>query len=292
MTGNGWVKLHRTILTDSRVRGLSPSHRWTFVAYLMIAQHEGRWRGYLTDDEGRNLTGTEKAALAGLGDRSVVLRHERDLLDAGLLVRTDGDRLKIKNYDKYQAKTPAESVAEPVAKMQQAEPVVANVVANVVAEPVAELQQTSTESTAYKKRRSKEEETTQPTPPTPVTGADWAKQHIIEGNPWYATAQNLRRKLKAHIGSSTVWLATKLRDTYGDIYTPAQVDAQIDKRAAEGWTGVYWELFKEGNNGHSRRTDGTGRGQPSRYAAIVHEKDAGGTDTGVLLSDLYDGRDI
>lgn len=155
------------------------------------------------------------------------------------------------------------------------------------------------DSTAYyipEEQRTKEPTNkvveTGATKPT-ITGADWAKQHITEGNPWYAVAQNLRRKLKAHTGSSTVWLAAKLRETYADIYAPEAVDAQIDKRIAEGRTDCkYWELFTEGNHGQSRRSHSAGTGQPSRYAAIVHEKDAGGTDAGVLLSDLYDGRDI
>lgn len=111
-----------------------------------------------------------------------------------------------------------------------------------------------------------------PPPPAPVTGVDWAKAHIDCMNPWYEKAQNYRRKLKSHTGSATVWLATKLRETYGDIYTPEQVDAQIDKRASEGWTGTYYELFADSSNGNgSRRRGGFDQAEESRKAMAMLE---------------------
>ena len=143
------------------------------------------------------------------------------------------------------------------------------------AEPVGKNPTATSREKPYPKNKPVEEESkeedTQP-PPAPVTGVDWAKAHIDCMNPWYEKAQNYRRKLKSHTGSATVWLATKLRETYGDIYTPEQVDAQIDKRASEGWTGTYYELFADSSNGNgSRRRGGFDQAEESRKAMAMLE---------------------
>lgn len=137
MDGNGWVMIHRKMADDAKIRQLTPSHRWVFVCYIMLAQREGRWRGYLVDEGSNNYTVRYKGAFCDV-EYSGISRCDKRLLELGLLEKTDGGRLKIHNYDKYQ-KRPV--VANPVAQMQQDPATVAIPVAECVADPVRELQQ-------------------------------------------------------------------------------------------------------------------------------------------------------
>lgn len=101
-----WIKLQRNTPGDEKMRSLSPVHRYVFIAYCCIAEHVGRWAGYLVDATGRPYTQRELAEEAGVSQAEVCRANKLFLSpEYDMLTLTKGGRLKIKNYNKYQDKS-------------------------------------------------------------------------------------------------------------------------------------------------------------------------------------------
>lgn len=110
MDSTGWLKLYRSVLTDGKIRTLSPGQKWAWICYLLLAQPKGEWRGYLTDDEGHPFTVREKADAAGMAF-SYISRLDKLFVSLGLVEADDEGRLKVRNWDKYQPGKSADSCA-------------------------------------------------------------------------------------------------------------------------------------------------------------------------------------
>ena len=109
METNGWVKIHRKMFLDDKIRSLSMSKRYLFIGYIAIAQHEGRWRGYLSNELGETLSSRERAGLLWT-DHSEIVRADEAFAKLGLIEKTAGGRIKIKNYNRYQTKIGGENI--------------------------------------------------------------------------------------------------------------------------------------------------------------------------------------
>ena len=112
MDDNGWIKLHRKILTDEKIRRLTPVRRWIFITYLLSARHSGKWRGYLLDNAGKPMSTRYLADLAEVDNMSV-WRANNHFREIGLLEQNEYGWLKVKNYDRYQAQTYQDSTVDP-----------------------------------------------------------------------------------------------------------------------------------------------------------------------------------
>lgn len=85
-------------------------------------------------------------------------------------------------------------------------------------------------------------------PPT-LTGRDWAERHIDCMDPWFGVGTEFRRAFRGQAGADKTWLARKLKETFGDVFTAEEVSAQIKKLAKSGVKDCKpWDLFKVGAN--------------------------------------------
>lgn len=105
-----WIKLDVNTPTDPKVRKLSASMRWTFIAYLCLANKGEKWFGYLVDSEGDKLTLRDRASYVNQ-DPSWLCKADKDMMEAGLLTKGSAGRLRITNYEKYQMR-PSERIAK------------------------------------------------------------------------------------------------------------------------------------------------------------------------------------
>jgi hypothetical protein len=170
MDSTGWVKIYRKLPEDSKIRALSTSKRWVFICYILMARHEGKWRGYLVDENGRALTYTERAAYCGI-DRGNLVRHDQGLIAAGLIEQHAQGRLKVTNYDRYQSAAAGVVISqqsadegvvkiqqddsESVVKIQQEPPAVVKPVVDSVVNLVADLQQLNSSSDPIRSKEDK-----------------------------------------------------------------------------------------------------------------------------------------
>lgn len=252
-----WIKLAVDTFTDEKIRLIEalPQGDTLLVVWLKLLTLAGK-----TNDDGFIYV---SANLPYTPDRlSIVLNRPVKIVQTALKLFTDmgmieqnGKGIHITNWTKHQNAEKLDRMRERTrARVAKHRSATCNAVCNAdvtLGEPLHVTPCNAVEVEVESRVENRDRVEGEP-PPATTTGTDWAKAHMDSMNPWYMTAQNLRRKLKAHAGSSTVWLANKLRETYADIYTPEQINAQIDELALKGRTGVvYWQLFCDGNG--SRR---------------------------------------
>lgn len=99
---SGWIKLHRKALESKDLMSFHPSVRWIFIGYLLIACKTGKWRGYLTDQNGKPISRRERAKLIGV-DQAWLARREAEFIEKNMLKEMASGRLKIEHYSDYQA---------------------------------------------------------------------------------------------------------------------------------------------------------------------------------------------